>query len=356
MVDIQFWNGKKVFITGHSGFKGGWLTLWLSLMGAEVIGYSLSPPTTPNLFEAARIHTSCRHSIRGDITHFPALLQAFSDHQPEVVFHLAAQPLVQTSYIHPVHTFQTNVIGTVHLLEAVRQTPSVRVVVNVTSDKCYLNDGQRGTPPFREGDPLGGHDPYSASKACAEIAAACYQQAWFQKGKGGAPRLASVRAGNVIGGGDWADGRLLPDIIRAYTQSAALVIRNPHAIRPWQHVLDPLHGYILLAEKLWESPSFAEAWNFGPVDPGAVSVEDIVRMATELWGEEPAFIREAEDVPYEAPILMLDSWKAVHRLGWRPKLSTREAVEWTVTWHRQYGAGTDARRIAEGQIASFITR
>lgn len=354
MVDPQFWYGKKVFITGHTGFKGSWLTLWMSSMGAEVMGYSLLPTTTPDLFHIANIKALCSDSIIGDITDYTSLLQAISDYQPEVVFHLAAQSIVKTSYVDPIHTFLTNVIGTAYLLEAVRNTGSVHVVVNVTSDKCYLNNRKGGSPPFQEHDPLGGRDPYSASKACAEIVTASYQQSYFQEAHGTPLKLASARAGNVIGGGDWAATRLFPDIIRAYTHSIPLTIRNPDSIRPWQHVLDSLHGYIILAEKLWADPQYVGAWNFGPLDPAVVTVNDIVRMAASIWKNKLTVIPDTNEAPYEAPILILDSRKAAQTLGWRSKLSTKEAVEWTILWYQQYTAGKDARYIAEQQIAAFI--
>ncbi|WP_442951123.1 CDP-glucose 4,6-dehydratase [Paenibacillus sp. 481] len=351
MGDKHFWQQKKVLITGHTGFKGSWLTLWLTSLGAHVTGYSSHAPSNPYLFDVADIATECC-SVQGDINHFPQLLQVISEHQPEIIFHLAAQPLVQQSYTDPLHTFKTNVLGTVHLLEAARRTASVRVIINVTSDKCYKNDGL-GMRSFQESDPLGGHDPYSASKACAELVTEAYRQSYFHE-QLSYPRLASVRAGNVIGGGDWAAQRLFPDIVSAYTNSTRLSIRNPNAVRPWQHVLDPLHGYLQLAEKCWDDAQFAEAWNFGPVDQANVTVQEIIHMATASWGEQVEL--DAQDPTgtlYEAPVLVLNSSKSIHELGWRPKLSTEEAVAWTVKWYQQFIAGEDMKLVTQQQIHSF---
>lgn len=351
MDEKSFWYQKKVFITGHTGFKGTWLTLWLTSLGADVIGYSLNPPSTPHLFEIAEVSKECC-SVKGDITNFPLLLQSITDHQPDIVFHLAAQPLVQKSYTDPLNTFNTNVLGTVHVLEAARQVKSVRVVINVTSDKCYKNDGL-GTHAFQESDPLGGHDPYSASKACAELVTESYRKSFYQPTHSSYPRLASVRAGNVIGGGDWAADRLFPDIIRAYIDSTKLSIRNPDAIRPWQHVLDPLHGYLLLAEKLWGNSIYAEAWNFGPIDHTYMTVKEIVDKATSIWNEKLEILNPSTIPPYESPILTLDSSKSSRSLGWHPKLTTKEAVTWTVQWYQRYKAGKDIKSFTHQQINMF---
>lgn len=353
MVNEAFWQGKKVLITGHTGFKGSWLTMWLSLMGAEVLGYALPPITKPNLFTDADIQAMCREYVIGDVNDYSSLLKMMLAYEPEIVFHLAAQPLVQASYVHPVSTFHINVMGTAHLMEAVRHTSSVHVVINVTSDKCYRNTGKEALP-FCEGDPLGGHDPYSASKACAEIVAECYRQSYFHAEEGKGPNMASVRAGNVIGGGDWSESRLMPDIIRAFTASESIVVRNPGAIRPWQHVLEPLHGYLLLAEKLWDSPQYADAWNFGPLEQSDTTVQDIIRMAADLWQVDMKVVQEQIVSPSEAPRLSLDSSKAAQLLNWRPKLSIREAVSWTLSWHQQYRSGVNARAASERQIAAYI--
>lgn len=353
-MDTSFWSRKKILITGHTGFKGSWLTQWLTMLGAQVVGYALQPPSSPNLFEAANIASDCC-SLHGDITDYPKLRQVLQDHQPEIVFHLAAQPLVRSSYKDPVSTFQTNVIGTVHLLEAARRTPSVRVVINVTSDKCYLNEGQ-SVHLFKESDPLGGHDPYSASKACAELVTASYRQSFYDPDGAPQPRLASVRAGNVIGGGDWAEDRLIPDLVRAYMAALPLVVRNPAAIRPWQHVLDPLHGYLLLARKLWDDARYAEAWNFGPVGPSYMTVGDMTRLAAETWQERLDITAAPQPEVYEAPVLGLDSSKSVQALGWLPKLSTKEAVEWAVLWYKHFHAGGDMRSITQQQIRVFETK
>ncbi|MBM7107672.1 CDP-glucose 4,6-dehydratase [Brevibacillus laterosporus] len=351
-MEKSFWYQKKVLITGHTGFKGTWLTLWLTSLGADVIGYSLNPPSTPHLFGIAEVSQECC-SIKGDITDYPLLLQTLTEHQPEIIFHLAAQPLVQQSYTAPLTTYHTNVLGTVHVLEAARQTKSVHVIINVTSDKCYKNDGL-GNHSFQETDPLGGHDPYSASKACAEVVTESYQKSFFQTALSSAPRLASVRAGNVIGGGDWAADRLFPDIARALIHSSKLSIRNPNAIRPWQHVLDPLHGYLLLAEKLWNNPTYAQSWNFGPIDHSYLTVREMVDQAAIIWNENIEIAKPSTTPPYESPILTLDSSKAIHSLGWYPKLTTTKAITWTVQWYQQYQAGKDIKSFTRQQINRFI--
>ncbi|MCR8643446.1 CDP-glucose 4,6-dehydratase [Paenibacillus sp. N1-5-1-14] len=354
MIDQSFWQGKRVMITGHTGFKGTWLTIWLSSLGAEVIGYSDAAPSKPSMFEVTCASALCT-PIQGDLLQYERLLNTMQKYQPEIVFHLAAQPIVQTSYQDPIGTYRANVLGTVHVLEAVRYTPSVRIIVNVTSDKCYANDGL-GSYAFSEQDRLGGHDPYSASKACTEIVTTSYQQSFFNGQKGNDQRLASVRAGNVIGGGDWAEGRLVPDIVRSYEQGSPLIIRNPKAIRPWQHVLDPLHGYVGLAEKLWEDASYAEAWNFGPMQEPTHTVHHVIERMMTLWGEKLTIVTDSVQAPYEAPILRLDSSKAVSKLDWYPKLSTQEALEWTVQWYQHYAAGGQMLTFTLTQIHTFMTK
>ena len=290
MVDKSFWVGKVVLLTGHTGFKGSWLSLWLQSMGANVIGYALPPPTNPSLFISANVANDMT-SIAGDMRDFPALLSVVEKYQPEIIIHMAAQSLVRHSYANPVETYSTNVMGTVHLLEAARQADSVRAIINVTSDKCYEN--REWIWGYRENEAMGGYDPYSNSKGCAELVAAAYRNSYFNPasfadhGVG----LASARAGNVIGGGDWAEDRLIPDIMRAITQNKPASIRNPHAIRPWQHVLEPLSGYLMLAEKLWKNgAAFGEAWNFGPNDEDAKPVQWIVEQLTKSWGEGASWV------------------------------------------------------------------
>ncbi|WP_072329725.1 CDP-glucose 4,6-dehydratase [Thermoactinomyces sp. DSM 45891] len=351
MVHKDFWHKRKVFITGHTGFKGSWLTLWLASLGADIVGYSLDPPSSPYLFKQANVEKAC-HSLQGSITDYSSLLQAMNSAQPEIVFHLAAQPLVHTSYKQPLSTFDTNVMGTANILEAAKNVTSIRVIINVTSDKCYENDGLGGYS-FQESDRLGGYDPYSASKACAELIATSYQKSFFQDST---LRLASVRAGNVIGGGDWAEGRLIPNLMRCYINSEKLYLRNPHAIRPWQHVLEPLQGYMLVAEKLWEDENYSGAWNFGPINQPSITVEKIVEMTMNLWEKELEVIYPTSSSFYESLILTLDSTKAQEKLGWTPKLSTEESLAWTVEWYQRCIAGEDLSTFTYHQINSFITK
>ncbi|MGH1038904.1 CDP-glucose 4,6-dehydratase [Bacillus wiedmannii] len=348
MASSSFWNKKKVFITGHTGFKGSWLTLFLTSLGAEVVGYSSHPPSTPNLFEQGNVAKECT-SIKGDITDYDSLFHALKQHNPDVLFHLAAQPIVTTSYKNPIETFKTNVLGTVHVLEAAKHIESIRGIINVTSDKCYENDGSDNRA-FVETDRLGGFDPYSASKACAELVATSYQKSFFHTNT---LHLTSVRAGNVIGGGDWAEDRLFPDIIRAYLQDATLNIRNKHAIRPWQHVLDPLHGYILLAEKLWKDAEYAAAWNFGPINEPNRTVHDVIQSIMKLWNQPLTILSPHTNTPYESPILTLDSTKAVNKLGWTPKLSTNHSIAWTVDWYKKYASGENMESFTRQQINAF---
>lgn len=352
-VNPSFWSGKKVFLTGHTGFKGSWLSLWLREVGAEVTGYALQPPTTPSLFEEADVGSGMR-SIVADIRdgeRFAADMRAAA---PEIVIHMAAQPLVRHSYIAPVETYETNVMGTVNLLEAVRQTPTVKAVVNVTSDKCYENrEWEWG---YRETDHLGGHDPYSNSKGCAELVTAAYRNSYFnpEKYHSHGVALASARAGNVIGGGDWAQDRLIPDMMRAIEQGRPIHIRSPHAIRPWQHVLEPLGGYLQLAEKLYtDGNSFAEAWNFGPRDEDAKPVQWIVEQLVALWGGSASWQLDGQAHPHEATYLKLDCSKARSRLGWQPRWTLQHALEQIVAWHKAHSQGQDMRQLTLSQIRSY---
>ncbi|MBP1157797.1 CDP-glucose 4,6-dehydratase [Paenibacillus sp. PvR052] len=347
----SFWEGKKVLITGHTGFKGSWLTLWLTQLGAEVIGFSLNPTTSPNLFELAHADAGIT-SITGDILDLESLKNTVDSHEPEIIFHLAAQSLVKKSYTNPTDTFSTNVMGTVNIFEASRQSKCVRAVVNVTSDKCYEN---RESPywGYRENDPMGGYDPYSASKGCAELVTSSYRNSFF---KDQSPvKLASVRAGNVIGGGDWSADRLIPDIVRAIESQKSIAIRNLSAIRPWQHVLEPLHGYLLLAQKLYAGHNdYTEAWNFGPKEDGIVSVGTLLSLFEEAWGEKLNYISDVPSQFHEAHFLKLDCSKASYKLNWHPKLNVKETVDWTAAWYKNYFNRTDIRRYTLDQIEKYM--
>ncbi|PZD72994.1 CDP-glucose 4,6-dehydratase [Acaryochloris thomasi RCC1774] len=354
-MNSKFWNGKRVLVTGHTGFKGSWLSLWLQKSGADVTGYALAPPSNPNLFETARIADGMT-SILGDVRDLSHLQETIAQHQPEIVIHMAAQPLVRYSYQHPVETYATNVMGTVHVLEAVRQAEGIRVVVNVTSDKCYEN--REWVWGYRENEAMGGHDPYSNSKGCAELVAAAYRSSYFspqtyaEHGVG----LASVRAGNVIGGGDWAGDRLIPDIIRAIMAKETVVIRSPNSIRPWQHVLEPLGGYLMLAEHLWDAgEAYAEGWNFGPNDEDAKPVSWIVEQLTQLWGDNAQWKLDTQVNPHEATYLKLDCSKAKNRLKWSPKLDLATTLNWIIEWYRSYLNGDDVRQLTEQQIEQYET-
>lgn len=340
-------------MTGHTGFKGSWMSLWLQSLGAELTGYALKPPTNPSLFEEARVADGM-HSIEGDIRDLSHLKQAMQDAKPEIVIHMAAQSLVRFSYQNPVETYATNVMGTVHMLEAVRATPSVRAVVNITTDKCYEN--HEWVWGYREIDPMGGYDPYSNSKGCAELVSAAYRSSFFNPSdylKHGVA-LATVRAGNVIGGGDWAQDRLIPDIVAAFEQCKPVHIRNPHSIRPWQHVLEPLRGYLMLAEKLVEDgPDYADAWNFGPNDEDAKPVGWIVEQMAARWGNGAHWEVDAGEYPHEAGYLKLDISKARSRLHWSPILRLEEALSLIVDWAQQRKTGADARGFTQGQIKSY---
>ncbi|MFH0730461.1 MAG: CDP-glucose 4,6-dehydratase [Pseudomonadota bacterium] len=336
MVTNAFWANKRVLITGHTGFKGSWLSLWLQLLGADVTGYSLPPPTVPSLYELSQAKEGMI-SIEGDIRDFSRIKESIEIYQPEIVIHMAAQSLVRPGYQDPLGTFSTNIMGTVHLLEAVRQADGVRAIINVTSDKCYQNnDSILG---HIETDALGGFDPYSSSKGCAELITASYRNSFFEAGQLNlhGVALASVRAGNVIGGGDWAKDRLIPDIMRALLEKQEIRIRYPEAIRPWQHVLEPLSGYLILAEKLYQvGPGYAEAWNFGPDGHENRSVSWVAKYITQLWGGETCLKLEDMNQPHETRCLKLDSSKAKNRLGWAPRLTIEEALKWTVAWYKAY--------------------
>ncbi|MHB1677556.1 MAG: CDP-glucose 4,6-dehydratase [Sulfuriferula sp.] len=352
-INTDFWRGKRVLMTGHTGFKGSWFSLWLQSLGVQVTGYALAPPTKPSLFEVAEVGKSMT-SIIGDIRDLEALRAGFNTHQPEIVIHMAAQPLVRYSYHAPVETYSTNVMGTVNVLEAIRVTPSVKAVVNVTSDKCY--DNKEWLWGYRENEAMGGFDPYSSSKGCAELVATAYRNSYFhpdQYGQHGVA-LASARAGNVIGGGDWAEDRLIPDILRAIVHGQSVHIRNPQAIRPWQHVLEPLSGYMMLAQQLYEQgPGFGEGWNFGPHDEDAKPVQWIVDRLTRAWGQSVSSVIEGGEHPHEAHYLKLDCSKAHARLNWHPKWRLDETLNKIVEWHRSYRNAANMREVTLAQIAQY---
>jgi CDP-glucose 4,6-dehydratase len=344
----EAWAGRRVLVTGHTGFKGSWLSLWLHAMGAEVTGFALPAPTDPSLFGAARLEELIRH-VEGDVRDLAALEAVMEASRPEVIFHLAAQPLVRPSYDDPVDTYATNVMGTVHVLDVARRQPGARAIVCVTSDKCYEN--REWIWPYRETDPMGGYDPYSSSKGCAELVASAWRRSFFDKD---GPALATARAGNVIGGGDWALDRLIPDLVRAYEAGVAPLIRSPNSVRPWQHVLEALGGYILLAERLlWGDRIFADGWNFGPSEDDARPVSWIAACMAGLWGHEGATQPAAGHHPHEAGLLRLDSSKARALLGWQPRLTLEAALQWIVEWHQAVASGGDARAICMEQISRY---
>lgn len=346
-MDTQFWRAKRVLVTGHTGFKGSWLCCWLTRLGADVTGLAQPPENEPSLFTLGRVAHGMR-SIFGDIREPAVVERAFAESRPEIVLHLAAQSLVRRGYREPVETYATNVMGTVHVLEAARRCDATRAAVVVTSDKCYEN---REWPwAYREHEALGGHDPYSSSKACAELVAAAYRSSFGDDGL----YIASARAGNVVGGGDWAEDRLIPDLVRGVSRGETARIRAPHAIRPWQHVLEPLAGYLLLAEGLIkEGPRVAEAWNFGPEERDTRTVGWLVEALAARWGDAFAWSQDEVTGPHEATTLKVDSAKARLRLGWRPRLPLTEALDWLVDWYRNQLAGADAAALTNAQIDAY---
>lgn len=348
-----FWKGKSVFLTGHTGFKGSWLSLWLHSLGAKVTGYSLAPPTNPNMYQLVGVDGLIA-SVTGDIREYDTLRRALSLSEPEIVFHMAAQPLVRESYLTPIATYSTNVMGTVNLLEAVRQCPSVRVVINVTTDKCY--DNQEDDHSFREEEPLGGHDPYSSSKACSELVTAAWRSSYFAPHNYAKHRvaIATARAGNVIGGGDWAKDRLIPDCIRALQAGKPIQIRNPAATRPWQHVLEPLFGYILLAQRLYEQGcEYGSSWNFGPFEDDAKSVGWVVDRLCEKWSDNAWYDIDAGKHLHEARCLRLDISKAQAHLGWHPRWSLEQALDATLEWVHAWLGGDDLVAQSLAQIERY---
>lgn len=353
--DRTFWKGRRVFVTGHTGFQGSWLALWLSELGAEVVGFSLPDDNPANLFPHDRNPANVR-SVWGDVRDAAALAEALSAAGPSIVIHLAAQALLPRSYRDPVETFATNVMGTVHLLEAIRRSGTVEAAVLVTSDKCYKNPGSPA--PFGEDAVLGGSDPYGSSKACAEIAIGAYRASFMNADNPSSCRIASVRPGNVIGGGDWSENRLMPDLVRAAQDELPVSIRNPDGVRPWQHVLEPLHGYLLLAERLCgaDGADFAEAWNLGPADEDCRPVSFIVERFGAAWGRAMSTSQARQDAMPEAAALRIDSTKAIARLGWRRRLNLEAAIEWTAEWHRRHLDGEAPERIALDQIHRYLER
>ncbi len=347
-VDPGFWHGRRVLLTGHTGFKGAWLTLWLRRMGAEVIGFADTVPTTPSLYELTRAGDGIV-DLRGDVRD-PAAVAAAFEHEPEVVIHMAAQPFVRRSFQDPRSTYEVNVMGTVNVLEAVRASAGVRAVVSVTSDKCY--DNREQGRPFREDDPMGGHDPYSNSKGCAELVADAYLRSFFVPNPDG-PRLASGRAGNVIGGGDWGEDRLIPDVMRGALEGVPIPIRNPEAVRPWQHVLNPLSGYLQLAQALTDSPAAQGGWNFGPALDDARPVRWIADRLAERWDTDLRWEVDPGPHPHEAQFLALDSTKAGTELGWTPRWDLGSALDSIASWYTALRDGADMREVTLAQIDSF---
>lgn len=350
---VSPWQGRRVFLTGHTGFKGSWLALWLARRGAHVCGYALDPCTEPNMFELACVARRVE-DIRGDIRDYSALEAAMVRFAPEVVFHLAAQPIVRRGYADPVGTYSTNVMGTVHLLEAARKTPTLGAVVCVTTDKCYQN--QDWVWPYRESDALGGHDPYASSKACSELVSAAYRSSFFSAPAGNqhGVALGTARAGNVIGGGDWAEDRLIPDLVRGFCSGKPVLIRRPTAIRPWQHVLEPLHGYLLLAEKLLAGDQrYRSSYNFGPSDGEIWPVERIATKLADLWGNGASWTRDSSQNAHEDHQLRLDASKARIELGWRPRLGIETALDWTIAWYRAWQGGESMIEVTDKQISDY---
>ena len=349
-IQASFWQDKKVFLTGHTGFKGGWLSLWLSSMGARVTAFAIEPNTSPSFFRTCRVEELLEKSHFGDIRDLQLLQAAMQEAQPEIVIHMAAQPLVRYSYNHPVETYATNVMGTVHVLECIRLLNTVKSAVMVTSDKCYEN--KEWVWGYRENEPMGGHDPYSNSKGCAELVTSAYRASYFTKERSVA--IASARAGNVIGGGDWSEDRLIPDAIKAFENNQALIIRNPLATRPWQHVLEPLSGYLILAQSLYEDGNaFASGWNFGPKEDDVRSVQSLVELLIEKWGNSVSWKLQKNAQPHEAQALQLDCSKARQYLGWVPRWSLEQAIEKITDWQRAFQSQKNMQDFSLQQIHQY---
>ncbi len=350
-LNTSFWQNRRVLVTGHTGFKGSWLSLWLHRLGAEVTGLALDPPSRPALHDLLGLHTLI-NDVRADIRNSEDVSEIFYRYRPETVFHLAAQSLVRPSYDNPIDTLSVNIMGSANILEASRHTDSIESVVIVTSDKCYENNEWHW--PYRETDKLGGHDPYSGSKSCTEIITQTYRRSFFNDNSRDRCQIATARAGNVIGGGDWAKDRIVPDIIRALSSGRAPVIRNPGATRPWQHVLDPLHGYLMLAEKLTMSQGYDQAWNFGPDASCSITVSELCNKFMAFWPDMERPDHSTTSGPHEANHLMLDASMARQRLGWRPVLHLDETIEWTAEWYQAWHKGYDIQNLTYKQIDTFM--
>jgi CDP-glucose 4,6-dehydratase len=348
-VNPSFWKGKRVFVTGHTGFKGSWLSLWLQEMGAIVKGFALEPNTQPNLFTEAKVSQNMESEI-GDITNLEHIVSSMTTFNPDILIHMAAQPLVRLSYLEPVQTYATNVMGTVNVLEAARKCANLKAIVSVTTDKCYEN--KEWAWGYRENEPMGGHDPYSSSKGCAELATAAYRNSFFNSPNQAS--LASARAGNVIGGGDWSDDRLIPDILKAFEKNEPVIVRNPMSTRPWQHVLEPLSGYLVLAEHLYEEGStYAEGWNFGPKDEDCKSVNWILDKMVAKWGQGATWELDKNNNPHEAGYLKLDCSKAAKQLNWYPKWNLEDTLESIINWHQHYLSGKNIQEQCLLEIAKY---
>ena len=347
MIDRKFWQGKRVFLTGHTGFKGSWLSLWLSSLGAEVKGYALSPPTSPSLFDEAKVGSIVDSQI-GDIRDQDTLHKSMTAFNPDILIHMSAQPLVRYSYEAPIETYEVNVIGTAKVLEVARSCSNLKAIVNITTDKCYENDER--AEGYKEDDPMGGYDPYSSSKGCVELVTSAYRRSFMQEQGIG---LASVRAGNVIGGGDWADDRLIPDILRSFEKNEPVVIRNPKATRPWQHVLEPLSGYLILAQKLYEDQKeYAEGWNFGPNEKDVKPVDSILNKMITKWPNS-SWELDKNSNPHEADFLKLDISKAESRLGWKPIWELSHTLEKIIAWHRAWIDKKDMQAVCLSEIKEY---
>jgi CDP-glucose 4,6-dehydratase len=349
-VNSSFWNNKKVFLTGHTGFKGSWLSLWLQSMNAVVKGYSLNVNTKPSLFKEAKVASGMESEI-GDIRDLDKLTTSMSKFNPDILIHMAAQPLVRLSYLNPLETYSTNVMGTVNVLEAARSCDNLKSIVSVTTDKCYENkELQRG---YKENEPMGGHDPYSSSKGCAELVTSAYRRSFFNNNN--SAFIASARAGNVIGGGDWAEDRLIPDILRAFEKSQLVIIRNPMSTRPWQHVLEPLSGYLVLAQELFvDGENYTGGWNFGPKDEDCKPVSWILDEMVKLWGDDSNWRLDKDNNPHEANFLKLDCSKAANQLKWFPKWRLKESLETIVNWHRVFISGGNVQKQCLIEIKKYL--